>query len=73
MENGSSKSEDSDANEDIETKATKVEIGDNFVVNTSEMEDGDPFLSFCAINLCISVKFHSQMVGVICGVRVTWF
>jgi hypothetical protein len=56
MEDGSSKSEDSDANEDIETKATKVEVGDNFVVNIGEMEDGDPFLSFCAINPCIDVK-----------------
>ncbi len=43
MEDGSSKSEDFGADEDIEIKATKVEVGDNFVVTVGEMENGDPF------------------------------
>lgn len=43
MEDGSSESEEFDANEDNETKATKVEVGGNFVVIVGEMENGDPF------------------------------
>jgi hypothetical protein len=43
MEDGSSQSKEFDADEDNETKATKVEVGDNFVVIVGEMENGDLF------------------------------
>jgi hypothetical protein len=34
---------DSDENEDWENEATKVEIGNNYVIVAKELENGDPF------------------------------
>jgi hypothetical protein len=35
--------EDSNCNVDCETKAAKVEVGDNYAIVAKESEEGDPF------------------------------
>jgi hypothetical protein len=34
---------DLNSNVDCETEAAKVEVGDNYIVFTKELEEGDPF------------------------------
>jgi hypothetical protein len=44
MDNSNPDSHDSNTNDEVfESEVTKVEVGDNFVIISNELENGDPF------------------------------
>jgi hypothetical protein len=50
---------DLNSNVDCETEAAKVEVGDNYIVFTKELEEGDPFYIVMCNNQYINALQHS--------------
>jgi hypothetical protein len=57
--------------EDIESEVAKVEVGDNFVIISDELENGEHFMSYYVISHYIDVRPHLKTIGETNGMRVT--
>jgi hypothetical protein len=73
VENYGSKLKNFDIGDNIESEATKVEVGDNFAVILKSWRMETHFLLFCVIKHYTIVKPPLKMVGGTNGTRVTCF
>jgi hypothetical protein len=69
----SSRLKNSYTNDDIESEAIKVEVGDNFVVIANRWRMETLFLLFCVIRHCTIVRQCLKIVGGTNGMRATCF
>ncbi len=68
MDNSNLDSHDSNTNDEgFESEVAKVEVGDNFVIISNELENGDPFY---VIRHDMNAKQHLKMIGETLGMQV---